>query len=85
MPPIKPHLKPVLLLLALPVLLSACAHDSPLSRPVPGPLIPQLPQQARQTESAKHSASASSNIDRWLPAPTEPSSPARPAKLHTTH
>ena len=79
MPPTLPPLKLRLMPLLLPVLLSACAHDSPLRKPPPAPLIPPLPQQARQIESPTHSANASANIEQWLQAPTEPSSLGSPA------
>ena len=75
LPPLKLRLMPLLLL----VLLSACGHDSPLRKPPPTPLIPPLPQQARQTELPMHSANASANISQWLQAPTAPSLPASPA------
>lgn len=75
LPPLRLWLMPLLLL----VLLSACAQDSPLRKPPPAPLIPPLPQQARQIESPTHSANASANISQWLQAPIAPSSPASPA------
>lgn len=75
MPPRR--LAPMLLLLTL--LCAGCAHDSPLSRPAPGPAIPPLPAQARQVDSPTFSASAQRDIQQWQQQLTEPSSPARRA------
>lgn len=77
--PIKPHPKLAPMLLLLTMLCSGCAHDSPLSRPTPGPLLPPLPAQARQTDSPTFSASAQRDIQQWQQQLTAPSSPARPA------
>lgn len=68
-----------LTLLLLPMLCAACGHNSPRSEPVPGPAIPPLPAQARQTDSPTFSINAQRDIRRWQQLLTEPSSPARPA------
>lgn len=73
------------LLSALLLLLTACASGSPLSKPTPGPVIPPLPAQARQTDSPTFSASAQTDIEKWLQRLIEPSSPVGPAKPATTH
>ena len=64
------------------VLLSACSSASLPTRLPPGPAIPPLPAQARQT--ATHSQRALADIETWLLPPTGPSSPARPASAPTT-
>ena len=75
---------PVSMRLLLPVLLSACASDSPLFVPPNhAPAIPPLPAQARQTDSPTYSASARIDIEKWLQRLTEPSLPAEPAKPAT--
>lgn len=68
-----------LTLIALALLLTGCGHSSPLSKPTQGPAIPPLPTEARQTESPTFSRSASSDIEAWLQALTEPSQPGKPA------
>lgn len=73
------------LLSALLLLLTACASGSPLSKPTPGPVIPPLPTQARQTDSPTQSANALTDIERWLQLLTDRSSPAEPARPLTTH
>lgn len=74
------------LLLALPVLLlNGCASDLSLSvPPAHQPLIPPLPQQARQTELPDFSQRAQTDIQAWLESLTDPSSPDKPAKQVTT-
>ncbi len=83
MPPIKPRRAPVLMPALLLVLLAGCASASLPSRPSPGPVIPPLPAQARQTGSATHSQRALADIETWLQPPTAPSSPARRASAPT--
>lgn len=74
-----------LLALLLTALLSACAPSSPLlAKPVPAPLIPLLPEIARQPKPGPEcspSCSAALTIEReaWLQLLTLPESPARPA------
>lgn len=75
--------KPSLLLPLLPVLLSACASGSPLSKPTPGPAIPPLPAQARQTDSPTYSANALNDIEQWQLLLIEPLLQDAPAKEST--
>lgn len=76
--------RPALLLALLLALLSGCAKDSSLYvPPAHQPAIPPLPAQARQVDSPTWSASAQTDIERWLQSLTEPSSPAEPAKPPT--
>ena len=89
--------KPNTLLTALlpPLLLAACANDSPLS-PVPQvPLIvsrqiqiPALPQSAKQTTPPPECLPTCSNAlmterERWLILLTAPTPPALPASAPT--
>lgn len=70
-------------LLVLLVLLTGCAHNSPLSKPPPQPAIPPLPAQARQTDSPTYSANALNDIEQWQLRLIEPSLPVMPAKPAT--
>ena len=74
--------RPRLLLLALPLLLAACATaQKPLPpAPVACPAIPALPPQARQTDLPTLSQEWQRLVDELLQEATEPSSPAGPAK-----
>lgn len=71
------------LLLALLALLSGCAHNSPLLRPVPPAAIPPLPAQARQVDSPKFSENAQTDIEQWQLRLIEPLLPAAPANKST--
>lgn len=87
--PIKPRLRPALMLMLLPLWLHGCAHDSPLSRPAPAPLIPPLPAQARQPATIPEcsptcSRGLTSARESWLRMLTPPGSPASPASGPTT-
>ena len=78
------HSRPGLLLALLLALLSGCAKDSTLFvPPAHQPAIPPLPSQARQVDSPTWSASAQTDIEKWLQSLTEPSSPAGPVKPPT--
>jgi hypothetical protein len=81
---IKPRRAHALTPMLLLALLAGCGSVSPPSRPTPGPAIPPLPAQARQTDSATHSQRAQVDIETWLQPQTAPSSPARPASGPTT-
>lgn len=88
----KPNvIKPRLLPLLLPALLSSgCATVSPSSPAQPPmvvgcPRVPALPASARQsTLSEPHSARAQRDIETWLSTPTETTAPASPASSGTT-
>lgn len=85
MPLTAPRAPLALMPLALLLWLAGCASSSP---PAVLPLhqqasIPPLPAQARQTGSPTYSASASSDIERWLRMLTPPSSPASSASAST--
>lgn len=69
--------------LVLALLLSGCAASLPAAPPTPGPLIPPLPMEAKQTSLPTYSANAESDISRWLQSLTRPSSPASPASAPT--
>lgn len=85
MPNSKPP-RPALRLALLTLLLHGCASDSTLyAPPNHAPAIPPLPAQARQTDSPTYSASAQTDIEKWLQRLTEPSSPATPVKPATKH
>lgn len=85
MPKLKPPKLALLPMLLLPVL-TGCASDSTLYVPPNhAPAIPPLPAQARQTDSPTFSASAQTDIEKWLLRLIEPSLPAEPAKPLTTH
>lgn len=74
-----------LLALLLTVWLPGCAPSSPLlASPTPAPLIPPLPQIARQPAlgpecSPSCSAALTTEREAWLQQLTPPESPARPA------
>ena len=70
-------------LLALALLLSGCATSLPAAPPTPSPLIPPLPAQAMQTSLPTYSATAQSDIAKWLQSLTTPSSQASPASAPT--
>lgn len=72
-----------LMLQLLLVLLVGCASVSLPSRPAAGPAIPPLPAQARQTDSAKHSQRALTDIETWLLLQTAPSPPGSRASAPT--
>ena len=71
--------RPALMLTLLPLLLSACASTPSSSPPVPGPVIPPLPTEARQPDLPQFSAKALSDIEQWQRRLTAPSSPASSA------
>ena len=84
MPPIKPRRALALMPTLLLALLAGCGSASLPSRPAPGPAIPPLPAQARQTDSATHSQHAQTDIETWLQPQTVPSLPGGPASAPTT-
>lgn len=84
MPPIKPRRALALTLQLLLALLAGCGSASLPSRPAPASAIPPLPSQARQTDSAKHSQRALTDIETWLQPQTAPSPPGGPASAPTT-
>lgn len=71
------------MLLGLALLLSGCAASLPPAPPTAGPIIPPMPAEAKQTSLPIYSASAESDISRWLQSLTRPSSPASPASAPT--
>jgi len=78
--------KPALLLVLPVLLLIGCASDLSLSvPPAHQPLIPPLPEQARQQESPEFSQRAQTDIQQWLESLIEPSSQGVPAKPTTKH
>lgn len=81
--PTSPLQRLALTLTASLLLLAGCATESPLCKPTPAPLIPPLPAQAKQTDYPTHSLRAQQDMQTWLLPPTDPSSPDKPAKLHT--
>ena len=78
-------LRLALTLTLLALLLAGCAHESPLSKPVPAPAIPPLPAQARQTDLPTFSRNAQIDMQAWLLPPTAPSSPGMRVKPPTDH
>jgi len=70
-------------LLVLLVLLTGCAHNSPLSKPPPQPAIPPLPAQARQVDSPTFLRSAWTDIEQWQLLLIEPLLQDAPAKEST--
>ena len=79
-----PHLARALMLMLPLALLAGCGGASLPSRPTPAPVIPPLPAQARQTDSATHSQRAQTDIEAWLQPQTTPSPPGAPASAPTT-
>lgn len=78
-----------LLPLLLLALLGACGSASPLSRPLPGPLIPPLPANARQLPKPPMCSPTCSDVltterENSLATPTTPAPAARPASAPTT-
>lgn len=75
--------KLALMLLLQQALLVGCSSVSLLSKPAPAPVVPPLPAQARQIDSATHSQRAQTDTETWLQPLTAPSSPAVPASAPT--
>jgi hypothetical protein len=76
------------MLLLLPMLLTGCASPPTSPQIVAPPLIPPLPQEARQPPAPSCSPSCSGALRRelqsWLDLLTPPVSLGRPAKPATT-
>lgn len=76
------------MLLASALLLTGCAHDSPLAPPTDGPLIPPLPAQAHQPVTPLAclptcSGALSKLLDSMQASPTPAAPPAKPANSPT--